>query len=148
MTMKSNPALTPLDRALGTWTATGSHPYFPERVLRGRAIFERTEGGAFIRMQSTMEDPEFPEGVAIFGTDDDNGTCTMLYFDSRGVSRRYEVVFHEDGFTWSRESPQFSQSFRVTIARDGSTMESEGKMKKGGGPWEPDLRTSYARAVP
>jgi hypothetical protein len=96
-------------------------------------------------MHSKMEDPEFPEGVAIFGTDDDGQTCTMLYFDERGVSRRYDIAFHPNGFTWSRDSPKFAQRFRVTIANDGQTMESEGTMKRDGAAWEPDLCLSYAR---
>jgi hypothetical protein len=145
--MKTNPALVPLDRAVGTWTVTGSHPYLRGRVLRGHVTFERIEGGAFLRMRSKMEDPEIPEGLAIFGTDADDGTCTMLYFDERGVSRRYDVAIDADGFTWSRESPQFSQRFRVTIGTDSRTMEGEGTMSRDGGVFEPDLRLSYVRDV-
>ena len=143
--MKANAAFAPLEGALGTWSVTGSHPLLPGRTVRGRAVFERIEGGAFLRMHSKMEDAEFPEGVAIFGTDTDDGSCTMLYFDDRGVARKYDVSFHADGFMWSRDAPQFAQSFRVTIASDGRTMESEGRMKRDGGAWEPDLRLSYAR---
>ena len=146
--MKANSALATLDRAVGRWMVTGSHPYFPGRTLRGRVTFERIEGGAFLRMHSKMEDPEFPEGVAIFGTDDDEQTCTMLYFDERGVARTYDVAIDADGFTWSREVPQFAQRFRVTIAKDGRTMESEGTMRKAGSTWEPDLRLSYVRVDP
>lgn len=143
--MKTNPQLAPLDRALGTWKVTGSHPYLEGRVLRGEVTFERIEEGAFVRMHSKMEDPEIPEGVAIIGTDGDEGTSTMLYFDVRGVARTYEVTMHADGFTWSRDSAKFAQSFRVTIAEDGQSMEGVGTMKKEGGAFEPDLRLSYAR---
>ena len=143
--MKMNPALAPFDRALGAWKVTGSHPYLPGRVIRGHVTFERIEGGAFVRMHSKMEDPDIPEGVAIFGTDDDEGTSTMLYFDVRGVARTYDVTMDADGFTWSRDSAKFAQSFRVTIAKDGRSMEGVGTMKKEGGEVEPDLRLSYAR---
>jgi len=144
--MKTNPALSPLDRAVGTWIVTGSHPYLPGRTLRGRVTFERIERGAFVRMHSKMDDPEIPEGVAVFGTDSDEETWTMLYFDERSVARRYDVTIQEDGFTWSRHAPQFSQSFRVTMSKDGRTMAGEGMMKKEGAEWEPDLRLSYVRA--
>jgi len=144
--MKTNPALATLDRVVGTWTVTGSHPYLAGRTLRGRVTFERIEGGAFIRMHMQMEDPEIPECVAIFGTDDAGDACTMLYFDARGVARRYDVALHADGFTWSRDAPQFAQRFRFTIAKDGRSMEGEGAMSRDGRPWEPDLRLSYARA--
>ena len=145
--MKPNPALAAMARTLGAWDVTGSHPYLPGRILRGRVTFERIEGGAFVRMHARTEDPEIPEGIAIFGTDDSDDACTMLYFDQRGVARRYEVALHPDGFTWSRDTPEFSQRFRVTIAGDGRTMEGEGSMKKRDGSWEPDLRLSYARAT-
>ena len=94
-----------------------------------------------------MDDPELPEGVAIFGTDSDDETSTMLYFDERGVGRRYAVTFHEDGFAWSRDAPQFARRFRVTMAKDGRTMRGEGTMKKVGSEWEPDLQLAYVRAT-
>lgn len=65
----------------------------------------------------------------------------------RGVARRYDVAFHADGFSWSRDDPQFAQRFRLTIAEDGRTMEGEGAMKKAGATWGPDLRLSYVRAA-
>jgi hypothetical protein len=145
--MKNNPALAPLDRAVGTWTVTGSHPYLPGRTLRGRVTFERIEGGAFIRMHSKPDDPEIPEGIALFGTDDADDSCVMLYFDERGVARRYAVALEANGFTWSRDAAELSQRFRVAIASDGSTMEGEGTMKRDGSDWEPDLRLSYVRAA-
>jgi hypothetical protein len=145
--MKTNPTLATLDRVVGTWAVTGSHPQLPGRTLRGRVTFERIEGGAFLRMRSKMEDPELPEGVAIFGTDDDEKTCTMLYFDERGVARTYDVAIGGDGFTWSRDAPQFAQRFHVTIAKDGHTMEGHGTMRKAGSTWEPDLSLSYARVA-
>ncbi len=69
----------------------------------------------------------------------------MLYFDVRGVARRYAVALDADGFTWSRDDAQFAQRFRVTIASEGRTMEGEGTMRKGAAAWEPDLRLSYVR---
>jgi hypothetical protein len=145
--MKSNPALATLDRAVGTWDVTGSHPYLPGRTLRGRATLEHIEGGAFLRMHTKMDDPEIPEGVAIFGTDGDHETCTMLYFDTRGVARTYDVTLNADGLAWSRDAPEFAQRFRVTIANDGRSMVGEGTMKKDGAAWEPDLSLSYVRAT-
>jgi hypothetical protein len=143
--MKTNPALATLDRVVGNWTVTGSHPYLAGRTLRGRVTFERIEGGAFIRMHSKMDDPEIPEGVALFGTDDSDDSCTMLYFDARGVARRYEIALAPDSFTWSRDTVEFSQRFHVVIASHGATMEGEGTMKRGNSAWEPDLRLSYVR---
>jgi hypothetical protein len=145
--MKTNPALATLDRIIGIWTVTGSHPHLPGRRLHGRVTFEPVEDGAFIRMHSKMDDPEIPEGVAIFGTDDADNAGTMLYFDARGVARKYSVAFDADGFSWSRDAPQFAQCYHVTIAKNARSMEGEGEMKKDGQAWEPDLRLSYVRAA-
>jgi hypothetical protein len=98
-TMKTNPALSPLDRTVGAWLVTGSHPYLPGRTLHGRVTFERIEHGAFLRMHSKMDDAEIPEGFSIFGTDGDDAACTMLYFDERGVARRYDVTFSKESRT-------------------------------------------------
>lgn len=143
--MKANPALATLAHIVGSWSVKGTHPYLPGRDLTGRVTFESIEDGAFVRMHSKMQDSEIPEGVAIFGTDGDDSTCTMLYFDVRGVARTYRVEFHSKGFTWSRDAQKFGQRFRVTIAEDGKTMEGEGSMRKEGKDWEPDLRLSYVR---
>jgi hypothetical protein len=70
----------------------------------------------------------------------------MIYFDVRGVSRRYDVELRDDGFTWSRDDAELAQRFRVTIAPDGRSMEGEGTMSKDGRASEPDLCLSYARS--
>ena len=98
-------------------------------------------------MRSETDEPEIPSGIAIISGDDSSDMLTMLYFDERGVARRYEVALRPDGFTWSRDTPEFSQRYRVSFAQDGRTMEGEGTMKKNGGDWEPDLRLSYVRAA-
>jgi len=144
--MKPNPALARLSRVVGTWTTIGKHPHFPGRTLHGWAAFEWIEGGAFLVMRTKMEDPEIPAGVAIFGTDDKQGDAFMLYFDERVVSRKYDVAIQEDGLSWSRSTPAFSQRFRITIGHDGRTMEGRGEMSKDGSPWEKDLDQSYTRA--
>lgn len=43
---KANTALAPLERAVGTWTVTGSHPQMPGRTLPGKVTFERRRGVA------------------------------------------------------------------------------------------------------
>lgn len=143
--MKGNSAFGPLERAVGTWSVTGTHPALPGRTVRGKVTFERIEDGAFVRMHSRMVDPEFPEGVALFGTDGEHPGATMLYFDERGVSRRYDVTFQADGFTWSRDSDKLAQRFRVTIAAGGRSMEGVGEMKPEGEAWGADLCLSYVR---
>ncbi len=143
--MKANPALAVLERAVGTWAVTGSHPAFPGRTLRGRVTFEPIDGGAFVRMRAAMAEPEFPDGVAIFGTDGSRDTCTMLYFDERGVSRRYDVTLTGNRLVWARDEAGFAQRTTLTIDEDGARMTGAGEMSRAGGGWEGDLSLSYER---
>ncbi|HUQ18193.1 MAG TPA: hypothetical protein VM099_01160 [Gemmatimonadaceae bacterium] len=142
---KPNPALQSFSVLIGTWNTVGIHPLVPGKTFHGRTSFAWTEGGAFMIMHSQIDEPEIPSGIAIFGTDDGTGECSMLYFDERGVSRRYEVSLLDNVWKWWRNSPQFSQRFAATIAPDGCTMTSRGELSRDGGDWEGDLALTYTR---
>ena len=143
---KPNPALAPLGALVGSWNTVGTHPLVPGTTFHGRTSFAWIEGGAFLIMRSQIDEPEVPSAIAVFGTDDATGECSMLYFDERGVSRRYEVGFQDDVVHWWRDAPDFSQRCTVTIAADRRTMVSRGEMSRDGAPWEPDLALTYTRA--
>jgi hypothetical protein len=141
-----NPALTPFSAMIGEWKTAGSHPLLPGVRLHGRAAFEWLEGGAFLILRTEMDEPEVPSGIAIFGSDDAAGEHYMLYFDERGVSRRYEVELLERGYRWFRNAPGFSQRFVLTLSEDGKTMVAAGELSKDGVTWEGDLELRYTRA--
>jgi len=140
-----NPALEPLGVLVGTWRTIGTHPLVPGTTFHGRTSFAWAEGGAFLIMHSRTEEPEVPSGIAVFGTDDTTGECSMLYFDQRRVSRRYEVSVRDNVWKWWRNAPGFSQRFAVTISPDGRTMVSRGEFSRDGTRWEPDLELTYTR---
>ena len=142
---KPNPALKPLSVLVGAWTTVGTHPLVPGTTFHGRTSFTWTAGGAFLVMQSEIDEPEIPSGIAVFGTDDATGECSMLYFDERGVSRRYEVSVQDNVWKLWRNSPEFSQRNASTIARDGRTMVTRGEYTRDGTNWEPDLELTYTR---
>lgn len=140
-----NPALEPLSILVGDWDTVGTHPYVPGTTFHGRASFQWLEGGAFLIMHSEIDESGIPSSVAIFGSDDSTKELFMLYFDERGVARKYDIAIDEDGFTWSRDTPTFSQRFRVAVGQDGRTMEGRGEMLKDGAAWEKDLDLMYTR---
>ena len=141
----AQPGAQPLGALVGEWQTTGSHPYLPGAVLRGRASFEWLEGGAFLIMRSEIDEPHVPDGVAIFGSDDVAQKLVMLYFDERGVSRVYDVTMAGNQLTWTRDEPSFSQRFVITIEDAGNTMIGKGEMSRGGAAWEKDLELTYTR---
>lgn len=140
-----NPALRPFGAFIGEWQTTGSHPYLPGTVLHGRTSFDWLEGGAFLIMRSEIDEPRVPDGVAIFGSDDVAKKLFMLYFDERGVSRRYDVTMTGNRLNWWRDEAGFSQRFVITIAEEGSTMLGGGEMSRDGAAWEKDLELTYTR---
>lgn len=143
---KPNPALEPLSVLVGAWNTVGTHPLVPGTTFHGRTSFAWIEGGAFLIMRSQIDEPDIPSGIAIFGTDDTTGECSMLYFDERGVSRRYETSLRDGVWQWWRNAPGLSQRFTGTIAADGRTIVSRGEMSRDGASWEPDLQLTYTRA--
>lgn len=139
-----NPALRPLSFLVGEWRTEGVHPMLPGKTFHGRTSFAWADGGAFLVMRSEIDEPEIPSGIAVLGTDGDSGECAMLYFDERGVSRRYSVELRADQWHYWRENAVFSQRFTATPVEQGARMIGRGEMKRGA-VWEPDLQLTYAR---
>jgi hypothetical protein len=140
-----NPALAPLAFLVGEWRTAGSHPQVPGKTLYGRTSFAWHEGGAFLIMRSEVDEPQFPNGVAIIGSDDVAGTFAMIWFDERGISRLYEMTVGDRTLTWRRDDPEFSQSTTITAADGGDTLVSKGRMSQKGGAWSDDLSQVFTR---
>lgn len=144
---KPNRALEALSVLVGSWNTVGTHPLVPGKTFHGRTSFAWMEGGAFLIMHSEIDEPEIPSGIAVFGTDDATGECSMLYFDERGVSRRYETRIRGNEWEWWRIAPGLSQRFTGAISPDGRTIVSRGELSRDGEHWEPDLALTYTRIV-
>ena len=140
-----NPALKPFGVLVGEWKTIGTHGSLPDTVLHGRTTFEWFENGAFLMMRSEIDDARFPGGIAIFGSDNVATEYFMLYFDERGVSRKYEVSFADNVLKLRRNGADFSQRNTLTITDDGQTIIGKGEMSKDGSVWEKDLDLTYTR---
>jgi hypothetical protein len=143
-----NPALKPLEKLLGEWRTTGSHPLVPGVVLHGRASFAWQDSGAFLVMRSEIDEPRFPSGIAIFGSDDQLSRYFMLYFDERGVSRMYGVTVDGNVVSWHRDDPDFKQRNVLTVDPSGDRIIGKGEMSRDGSAWEDDLSLTYERMSP
>lgn len=96
-------------------------------------------------MHSEINQEKFPTGIAIFGSDDSDNKYSMLYFDERGVSRKYMATLKNNVWKWWRDDPEFSQRFTGTIINDGNTIIGKGEMSKNSAAWEGDLELTYTR---
>lgn len=142
-----NPALVAFQPLIGEWTTVGHHPMRPGITLHGRASFGWVDGGAFLMMRTDVVEPQIPSGITIIGSDDASSDCFMLYFDERGVSRKYTMSFGDTSFRWWRDAPDLSQRFNVALSEDGRTMIGDGQLSRDGVSWEGDLELTYTRSA-
>jgi hypothetical protein len=142
-----NKALEPLTPLVGQWKTVGTHPMVPGTTFHGHTSFAWLEGGAFLAMHSQIDEPEIPSGLAVFGSDDATDTFFMLYFDERGVSRKYDVTLRDGTWKWWRSAPGLSQRFTGRIVDDGRTIIGQGELSRDGHTWEGDLQLTYTRVV-
>src|SRR3954453_8195292 len=133
---RRNGALEPLAPLIGQWRTTGTHPLIPGTTFHGRTSFEWHEGGAFVLMRSETAEPEIPSAVVVVGSDDAAGTFTMIYFDERGISRRYAVEVAAGEVCWHRDEAGFAQRMVGTIFADDKRLNVHGTRSHDGGPWE------------
>ena len=147
--LQQNPALERLNRLVGTWkieiTAMSFHPD-PLAVARGQASFSWLEAGAFLLQKTEVTNSDFPRGTSIIGADDSAGTYTMLYFDSRGVSRIYQMSLEGDTLKLWRDFPGFSQRFIGTFGDLDNRITARWEKSSDGSNWEHDFDITYMKS--
>ena len=143
---KPNPALAPFEALVGAWTVVATHPEMPGTTFHGRATFRWLEQGAFLVMHWAFDEPGVPSSIAVFATDDVLSECYVLYFDERGVSRKYDVALRDGVWTWKRDAPGFDQRFSGRLSDDGARIEGNWEVRRDGVTWANDLDMTYTRA--
>lgn len=139
-----NPALEPFTILVGEWDVVGTHRLLPDAV-HGRVSLEWLEGGAFLIMHLEIAHADIPDASAIFGSDDHAEALFMLYFDERGVSRRYETTLRDHIWRIWRNVPDFSQRFTGTFDNQGNTISGVWELAEDGSTWKRDLELTYTR---
>ena len=141
----ANPALQSLAFLLGSWSTAGAHPAFPDEKLPGMTSFTWGEGGAFLVMRSQTDHKDFPDGIAIFASDNVLGAITMCWFDERGISRLCPAASGQGWISWRHYDPAFMQRTMIIADESGRRLTSKGEMARDGGPWGPDLSQTFIR---
>jgi hypothetical protein len=143
------PALSDLVPFLGIWRLVlwgGSFlPDPEERVDAGLIHFEWIEGGAALAMHQGADDSAPPAARMIIGRDQDDDHYTVLYSDTRGVSRVYRMSFVSGQWRLWRDSESFAQRFDASLSDDGTHMTGHWEKSFNGGPWEYDFSVEYVR---
>jgi hypothetical protein len=148
-----NSGLGALDILVGDWDV---EPIVDGRSLGvGRSRFEWMESGAFLVQRSDAELPNDapPEWIAnsplptssIIGLDDTTGAFTMLYADSRSVSRVYQMTLSDGRWTIWRDAPGFFQRFTATFGDSGRTINGAWEFSEDNQAWRLDFHLNYVR---
>ena len=143
-----NPALLDLVFLVGEWDMTLSNASFlpePGQIVEGRVHVEPIEDGMLLAMRQAGDASGPPLASWVISRDASRPDYTVLYSDTRGVSRVYAMRFIGDVWTIWRDDPEFSQRFEATITPDRHTIDGRWHKRAGGGPWEHDFDVAYAR---
>jgi hypothetical protein len=114
--------------------------------VSAHVTFEWLEGGGFLVQRSTIDRPEFPNGVMVIGATGPDGGLQQHYFDSRGVHRVYEMTLEGGVWTLWREGPDWPQRYVGEFSDDGDTIT--GRWERGeslGAPLQHDFDLNYTR---
>jgi hypothetical protein len=158
MKTTTDAALTPLDRLVGTWTTEATHPAFPDVVVHGTVVVEWLEGQRFLIHRARSDHPDFPDSISIIGHMEQDRAATasaasaasesplkMFYFDSRGVSRIYDVGADDTSWRIWRNAPEFSQRFVGMWSADNAVIDGRWQLRRDDVHWADDLAITYRR---
>jgi hypothetical protein len=154
-------ALEQLARLPGTWTTEATHPSLPGVIVHGTVVVEWLEGKRFLIHRACTDHPDFPDSISIIGitgldrvntarsdrpTDATEPGLRMHYYDSRGVSRVFDMSIDDGRWRIWRDAPGFSQRFTGTFADDGNAIDGLWELRDDDGHWKNDLEITYRRS--
>lgn len=138
MATQRNSALEELAVLVGEWEFRS--PQFPDG--RGTVTFEWLEEGAFLVEHQGMPG----QGATwIFGSDGPSESQTVLYYDSRSVTRVYHSTLRDGTWRVWRDAPGFWQRFTGHLAEGGDVIEGAWESATDGVSWEHDFDLTFRR---
>jgi hypothetical protein len=143
-----NPSLKPLELLVGDWEMELLNASFlssPSDTVKGRVSFAWLQDGAFLIMYMGDKPPGTPDAMWLISRDEATPNYTVLYYDTRKVSRVYEMSFSDGIWKIWRNSPNFSQRFEGKFSDDGRIISAHWEKSGDGSTWEHDFDVTYTR---
>lgn len=143
-----SPLLEPFKIFIGEWKVEISAMSFRANqfdTVIGLISFKWLENQPFIIEHSEFSDSEFPSGTQVIGLDDINKNYCVLYSDSRGVLRIYEMSLNEGLWKIWRTAPDFSQRFTGAFSDNNNTITARWENSQDGLNWEHDFDLTYTK---
>jgi hypothetical protein len=148
ITKAVNPSLKQLDVLVGDWEMELSNAAFhkgPADTAKGRVSFEWLEDGAFLVERMGEKLSSAPQATWLIGRDESTPNYTALYYDSRSVSRVYQLSFSDGIWKLWREAPNFWQRFEGKLSKDGKIIKAHWEKSEDGTTWEHDFDLTYTK---
>ena len=148
----SNPSLKPLEVLSGRWDMEIRWSPKTQKLVggpatvRGATRFEWIEDGHFM-VQHQGGVVGAPDARWLIGRDETSGEYSVLYADSRGVSRIYQMSFESRVWRIWRNAPAFDhyQRFEGRLSADSSTIEARWEKSADNKTWELDFDLKYVK---
>ncbi|MCA9839608.1 MAG: hypothetical protein KC422_22050 [Trueperaceae bacterium] len=141
-----SPDLNALEALVGTWDIAFIHVTLPDKV-QGKKTYTWLEGGHFLIERSYMDLPDVPDSIGIIGSDDSGEGLVLNYFDSRGVTRIYQMRLQNGIWKTWRDAPGFAQRFTGTFRDEGKTITTLGELSTDGVTWEKDYEQIHTKQL-
>lgn len=104
------------------------------------------EGGALLMRQGQRPPSAMPWATWMIGRDADGEDFTVLYHDSRAVSRVYGMSFSDSLWRMWRNHPSFAQRFKARVSQDRTLIDAEWEKSIDQGSWEHDFSMRFSRS--
>lgn len=143
-----NPAVNSLEGLVGEWEMELSNASFlprPTDGVKGPVSFEWTQDGAFLLMRMGDKPPGPPAVLWLISRDESAPGYTVFYYDSRSVSRVYEMSFSEGVWRMWRNAPGFCQRYEGIVGKNGETISARWEKSNDGTRWEHDFDVTYTK---
>ena len=140
-----NPTLKELSILVGDWDMELSNAEFlpsPKAKVHGPVSFKWAEDGAYLVAYQGAT--KAPWARWLIGRDQATGQYNVFYFDSRGVSRIYDMEFKKGIWKMWRNAPDLPQSFKG-VFKGRNTIIAEWKTAKDGKHLKHDFDMKYTR---
>lgn len=140
MTKIINPHLKSFDVLIGTWEVES--PQFPE--FKGKNVLEWFENGSYVLQRSFAPHP-IPSSTQIIGSDESDEIIITLYYDTRNVSRIYQMSLINCTWKIWRDASGFFQRFEGKLSKNMNTIKGQWEKSSDGNNWELDFELIYKR---
>lgn len=118
--------------------------FFPTHPAPQRDT-SRSSGCRCLMMRMGNKPSAGPDATWLIGRDDSTPNYTVLYYDSRSVSRIYQMTFSDDVWKMWRDAPGFCQRFEGKVTSDGNTITARWEKSPDGTTWQHDFGLAYTK---